>query len=403
MVVAAALGSSARATAPMPAPFGAPVVVSDLDTGEPGVDVAPDGMIYINAPAGLFGPSYLWRSSDGVDWVPTPAGARNSAPGGGDSDVAVDPAGAVYMTDLYLGSATVSSSRDQGRTWSTNALQGTLVQDRQWIATTGRGVVYHLTHQVPTGLVVAKSTDGGRTFLRTTVAATLLDQTSCVCQAGTMVARAGAVTAGATDEVGFVYATSSGGVKFARSTNGAASFTNATVSPASDADTTAAMPVVASRGGDDLVAVWQESFTSGSRVRLSRSGDFGRTWTAPVTVVSGGTSLYPWVDGRGAKVAISLYHTDVAGSPATMPKETRWYEAFLESTDGGTTFTGMEVLDPLPVKTGPICTAGVNCGSDRELLDFQSVAVDALGRANVAWTRSIDNAVNTEIRFARQT
>src|SRR5439155_16314657 len=66
MVVAAALGSSARATAPMPAPFGAPVVVSDLDTGEPGVDVAPDGMIYINAPAGLFGPSHLWRSSDGV-------------------------------------------------------------------------------------------------------------------------------------------------------------------------------------------------------------------------------------------------------------------------------------------------------------------------------------------------
>ena len=72
-------------------------------------------------------------------------------------------------------------------------------------------------------------------------------------------------------------------------------------------------------------------------------------------------------------------------------------------SDGGATFTGVQVIDPTPVKTGPICTAGVDCASDRELLDFQSVAVDPLGRANVAWTRSIDNAINTELRFARQT
>src|SRR5206468_3888690 len=200
--------------------------------------------------------------------------------------------------------ATVSVSKDHGGTWSTNAVQGTIVQDRQWIATTGRGVVYHVTHQVPSGLVVTKSTDGGRTFLRSAVAATVLDQTGCECQPGTMVARAGAAAAGAADDVGFVYATSTGGVKFARSTNGATSFATSTVAPASDADTTVALPVVASRGGDDLVAVWQESFGTGSRVRFARSGDFGRSWTAPVTVVSGGTSLYPWLDARGAKVAI---------------------------------------------------------------------------------------------------
>ena len=33
--------------------FGSPVVVTALDTGEPGIDVAPDGTIYVNAPAGL--------------------------------------------------------------------------------------------------------------------------------------------------------------------------------------------------------------------------------------------------------------------------------------------------------------------------------------------------------------
>ena len=33
--------------------FGAPVVVSGLDTGEPGIDIGPDGTLYVNAPAGL--------------------------------------------------------------------------------------------------------------------------------------------------------------------------------------------------------------------------------------------------------------------------------------------------------------------------------------------------------------
>ena len=33
--------------------FGAPVVVTGLDLGEPGIDVASDGTIYVNAPAGL--------------------------------------------------------------------------------------------------------------------------------------------------------------------------------------------------------------------------------------------------------------------------------------------------------------------------------------------------------------
>ncbi|MCU1462809.1 MAG: exo-alpha-sialidase [Acidimicrobiales bacterium] len=397
---AALIGGPARATAPVAAPFRAPVVISDIDTGEPGVDIATDGTIYVNAPASVFAPSYVWRSGDGAHWVLTPAGARATAPGGGDSDIAVDPQGVVYMTDLYLGSAAVSSSTNRAQTWTTNAVQGTLVQDRQWIATTGRGVVYHVTHQFPTGLVVTKSTNGGRTFLSSTVAATPLDQTGCECQPGTMVALPGVAAGG--DKVGVIYATSTGGMKFARSTNGAATFKNVTVSPPSSADTTVAMPVVASRGGDDLVAVWQETFAAGSRVQLSRSGDFGRSWTPPVTIVSGGTSLYPWVDGRGGKVAVSLYHTDAVRSPDLMPKGTPWYETYLESTDGGATFTATRVLDAIPVKTGPICTAGVTCESNRELLDFQSVAIDPAGRANVAWTRSIDNAVNTEIRFARQ-
>ena len=77
-------------------------------------------------------------------------------------------------------------------------------------------------------------------------------------------------------------------------------------------------------------------------------------------------------------------------------------ESYLESTDGGATFTPLAVIDTVPVKTGPICTQGINCSGDRELLDFQSVTVDGAGRANAAWTRSIDGVSDTELRFARQ-
>ena len=43
------------------------------------------------------------------------------------------------------------------------------------VATPGGGVVYHVTHQIPLGLVVSKSVDGGVTYPLSNVAATPLD------------------------------------------------------------------------------------------------------------------------------------------------------------------------------------------------------------------------------------
>src|SRR3954465_11653974 len=52
------------------AAFGAPVVVSGDNASEPGIDVAPDGTLYVNAPVGVLSnipgsPSNVYRSSDG--------------------------------------------------------------------------------------------------------------------------------------------------------------------------------------------------------------------------------------------------------------------------------------------------------------------------------------------------
>ena len=85
-----------------------------------------------------------------------------------------------------------------------------------------------------------------------------------------------------------------------------------------------------------------------------------------------------------------------------MAEGSQWFETYLESTDGGATFGPLAGIDSVPVKSGPICTQGTGCSADRELLDFQSVALDGAGRANAVWTRSIDGVSDTEIRFARQ-
>jgi hypothetical protein len=408
-VVAAAAIGLAAAPPSAHAAFGAPVVVTDADLGEPGIDAAPNGTLYVNAPTGLLSnapgsPSDVFRSRDGgATWTLLPAGLKANLPGGGDSDIALDPVtGAIAETDLWLGSATVSRSTDEGDTWTANPLQGVVVQDRQWVAQAGGGVVYHLTHQIPAGLVVSKSLDGGLTYPLHSVGATPADQTGCICPPGTLIAENGS-TLGLADKVGFVYATSSGGVKFARSTNGGATFSQAVVGPPTSGDTTPAFPVVANAGGGRLQAVWLEvDGTAASVVKTARSADWGATWSAPRVLVDAGASVYPWVAAQGVKVAVSLYHTASAGTPNTVPEDAAWFESYLESTDGGATFTALETVDPTPVKSGPICTEGVGCSGDRELLDFQSDTIDGQGRANLTWTRSIDGVADTELRFARQ-
>jgi hypothetical protein len=108
------------------------------------------------------------------------------------------------------------------------------------------------------------------------------------------------------------------------------------------------------------------------------------------------------VDARGSRVAVTLYHTTANGTPESVPADAQWFESYLESTDGGSTFSALETVDPTPAKVGVICTEGVNCSEGRDLLDFQAVALDPQNRANATWTHVITNGSDTELRFARQ-
>ena len=403
VVSAGALLSAGATTA---AAFTTTVVTSE-PMSEPGVAVAPDNTVYVDGPEGLLShlpgsPSPVFRSEDGgTSWTKTPFSLRENLPGGGDSDIAIDPTNAaIYMTDLWLGDSTVSISSDKGNTWTANPLQGLPVQDRQWVATTGGGIVYHAVHQIPLGLVVSKGS-GGLVYPVSTPAATPVDQTGCICAPGNLIAEPGGGTLGSSDKVGLIYATSSGGVKFASSSNGALTFTNVNVQPESANTTNAAFPVVANAGGNHLVATWLNVPGRTSSVAYSDSHDWGATWSTPRTLVGGGASVYPWIDAQGSKVAISLYHTSTAGTPDTVPSTAQWFETYLQSTDGGTTFSAPESVDTTVAKSGPICTEGTNCSANRELGDFQSLALDKQGNADLAWVHSF-NGTRTEVRFSHQ-
>jgi hypothetical protein len=406
-MVTGALLLAATGVPAMAATFTSPVVVGTSAT-EPGIKVATDGTIYITGPAGLLShlpgsASLLWRSDDGgASFVPTPPSLRALLPGGGDSDVATDPAtGKLYMSDLWLGSDTVATSNDKGQSWLANPLSGVVLEDRQWIAAGGNDVAYHVTHQIPLGLIVSKSI-GGLIYPISSLAATPLDQTGCICPPGNLLAEGGSFL-GLSDNVGVIYSTSMGGVKFARSTNGGLTFTNVEVKPASAGTATNTnFPVVANAGSGKLVAVWLVVQGNGSRVELASSGDWGASWSAPRSIVTVGTSVYPWVAAKGQRIAVSLYHTDAAGTPDTVPSGSQWFESYLESTDGGVTFSALQTVDPTPAKTGIVCTGGTNCTSGRELGDFQSVATDPQGRANVTWNH-VSAGAPVEVRFARTT
>lgn len=404
----AALGAGLLAAAVIPnlpasaATFNTPVVVSGTDASEPGVEVAPDGTLYVHAPTGIPLWSSMWRSTNGgASWSALNSVTRASV-GGGDIDIAIQPNGKLLFTDLWLGSSTVGVSSDKGNTWIQNPVQGTMVQDRQWVATTGGDVAYHLTHQLAAGLVVSKSVDGGLTYPVQVVAATTLDQGNCICPPGYLIAEAGTSGAvGTTDKVGISYSTSTG-VKFSRSLNGGLTWSHSTIDPTGGNSTLESFPVVANAGGNNLVAVWMETTGSSSRIMISRSANWGQTWSAGTVLVSAGTSVFPWVDAKGSKVSVSLYHTTATGGPDRVANSAQWHIKYTESTNGGVTFEPLTTADPTSVKSGPICTDGLNCGSDRELGDFQMVALDNAGKANISYVRSIDGNYNTEIRYVKQ-
>ena len=155
--ISPALGATGRAhRAPS---FSKPVVLKGYGGGEPSLALDPNrpNYVYVTAPQGI--PSVagsalgisspngigFWASHDGGRTFPVKANIGSDI-GGGDSDVVVGSNGTVYVADLEAAGASICTSHDHGRSWTSgNALsaadkcngvttnQQGPENDRQWL------------------------------------------------------------------------------------------------------------------------------------------------------------------------------------------------------------------------------------------------------------------------------
>lgn len=415
--------------------FSAPLVVdrqSANSTGEPSLDVAPDGALYIAAPDGAgvrtpsslgaagTGGSLLWRSDDkGAHWKFL--GSFDVPTGGGDSDVVVARDGAVYGSGLsYVACSTVARSTDRGETFVPVPIAGCgqvpLSNDRQWNALDGNDTLY---------TVIGDTFDGTIDLIRSTVTnpavipskqITLTDVADYQWP-GTIAVdqRNGTAytvwqTTGSPNECDATKCTVPASSVRPDRIMISALARGATAAPAPievasrEFDTYDSFVANAVDRAGRVYVVWSERHPSIDQtwVMLASSNDSGRSWTAPIKVNQTPlTTTFPWVTaGDDGRIAVSYYGTSATGSsPQRVDTSATWQVWSAFSTDGGKTFS--EYRTTRDMNVGQICTNGDGCtAGGRNLLDFFETAVDADGCLLTSFT---DNSSGTPyISFVRQ-
>ena len=132
------------------------------------------------------------------------------------------------------------------------------------------------------------------------------------------------------------------------------------------------------------------SFPGGGPVAVSVSRDKGQKWTKPVKLgreYKIANSRFPTaVAGDGNRAVIAYLGTAEEGDASAAAFQGSWHLYASHTYDGGKTWKTVRVT-PTPVQVGPICTAGTTCGSSRNLLDFNDMVVDRMGRVYIGFAR----------------
>jgi hypothetical protein len=115
----------------------------------------------------------------------------------------------------------------------------------------------------------------------------------------------------------------------------------------------------------------------------------GVSWTARSLVGSTGvqSAVFPVVTaGANGKAAVAFHGTSCAGNPSAVGASCTWHLYVSITQDAGNTWTTV-MASPAgdPTQRGSICLSGINCGADRNLLDFMDVTHDNDCRVLVAY------------------
>lgn len=141
----------------------------------------------------------------------------------------------------------------------------------------------------------------------------------------------------------------------------------------------------------------------------STGGGLTGTWATPINLTkeSGDSAVFPWmVAGDPGQVDLVYYKSnsglnsnvalvdesgqpcDDDAAPGCDPNPAVWNTYFAQSQNAlntGANFKSVQVTAQ-PNHIGVLCTGGLGCDEDRDLLDFITVDVDRLGAAHIAYS-----------------
>ncbi len=411
--------------------------------GEPSEAISPDHTIYVSAPGDAM---EFWRSADaGKSWT---QGSSPEAPSG-DTTVNVDQSGAVYESNLNVISGQdtlqvdVFKSFDKGTTWpqqgsstlsDTNSTGQPALVDRQWVDawippnhTTDTATVCLTYHDFgPSQIWVSCSFDGGKNFgLPVDSITSPLAQLDSYCNTipgGLKIVQSGphagriyvlwlaADPANPATGCNITQLAAFHSIWSAYSDDGGQTWTDQLVydaGPLHDGSEIFADLTLDNQGNPYTAFVM--NLRTEYDIWVEASFDGGKTWNgrsdgtgAPYLVnVDQGTHFFAAISaGNPGQVDVAYLDTPtlIGSTPYGKPNEPAgdadadWNTFVGQSTNiltGSPTWTNVR-LTSVPVHHGDICTLGVFCaavpGTNRNLLDFIDVQVDASGFFHVAYT-----------------
>lgn len=190
-------------------------------------------------------------------------------------------------------------------------------------------------------------------------------------------------------------------------------------------------PVIAVDKVGHLYVAW----TDGWHIQYVTSSDRGAHWSKAYTVnpndkpgpahLKGTSNLFPWIAAGGkGNLDVVWYHGSggdtsgyrYVGTTASSPTGvTTWKVAFAQLTEANSVnaagaptprvLTYTQSATP-PMHEGNVCNNGTTCGltdkGDRTLLDFFQVAIDAQGRANIAYASDYNHHGSARVIYTRQ-
>ena len=419
---------------------------STPDYGEPGISINKNGNVIVNT----FGPTVWTSTNSGLTFSPAFNLLNQDTlclDGSGDADAVVANDNTFYADNLCVGGPgggnvdsftnRVAGAPPSG--WTGPYLAGADV-DREWYAAdpNNTGVIYTSWHDLAgPNINILKSTDYGQTWFCPETG--IVGATACPVTAtlngndpnsGYIDTAQGNVQSRAlidptnSNRIYLPYADNNAvasatapptnndfditRVRVAVSTDGGATWsadTNPTGAPVLDAnkafpydgvhDNVVAhdfpMGAIDTAGNLYIVFSLRLGTSTQSHLYLMASTDHGLTWTGPTQIDSGtGSNIYPWlVAGDPGRIGISWYGSTSNDFDDTGAAWSEMFSQSLNALSATPTFSQSNVSGSVPMHLGDICEAGTLClatGGNRDLADFQGIAVDPCGNAHPVWT-----------------